>query len=157
MRARRLAQAENDPAFSLRKVAGRVGIEPSYLSKIERGEEPPPGEQTIRRIAEEMGETPMPSSHWPERFRAICSKSSANVPPSLRNFCARCGACPPNECPKSPAGFAMANGEPFPEPGNTKLTIKPEHDRRTFTFPEIAGPKRSALDGAYTMYHPPCR
>ena len=58
LRARRLAQAENDPAFSPRKVAGRVGIEPSYLSKIERGEEPPPGEQTIRRLAGELGENP---------------------------------------------------------------------------------------------------
>ena len=58
LRANRTAQAENDPAFSLRQVAGRVGIEPSYLSKIERGEEPPPGEQTIRRLAEELGENP---------------------------------------------------------------------------------------------------
>ena len=58
LRARRLAHAEKDPAFSLRKVAGRVGIEPSYLSKIERGEEPPPGEQTIRRLAGELGENP---------------------------------------------------------------------------------------------------
>jgi len=44
--------------FSLRRVAGRVGIEPSYLSKIERGEQPPPGEETIRRIAQELGEDP---------------------------------------------------------------------------------------------------
>ena len=58
LRARRMAQVENDPTFSLRKVAGRVGIEPSYLSKIERGEEPPPGEGTIRRLAEELGENP---------------------------------------------------------------------------------------------------
>ena len=57
LRASRMAQAENDPTFSLRKVAGRVGIEPSYLSKIERGEQPPPGEQTIR-LAEELGENP---------------------------------------------------------------------------------------------------
>ena len=53
-----MAQVEDDPAFSLRHVAGRVGIEPSYLSKIERGEEPPPGEGTIRRLAEELGENP---------------------------------------------------------------------------------------------------
>ena len=53
-----MAQAENAPAFSLRKVAGRVGIEPSCLGTIERGEQPPPGEQTIRRIAEELGENP---------------------------------------------------------------------------------------------------
>jgi transcriptional regulator with XRE-family HTH domain len=58
LRARRTARAENDPAFSLRQVAGRIGLEPSYLSKIERGEEPPPGEQTIRRLAEELGENP---------------------------------------------------------------------------------------------------
>lgn len=58
LRATRMAQAEKDPAFSLRKVAERVGIEPSYLSKIERGEQPPPGEENIRRLAEELGENP---------------------------------------------------------------------------------------------------
>ncbi len=45
-------------SFSVRKLAGRVGIEPSYLSKIERGKEPPPGETTIRKLAEELGEDP---------------------------------------------------------------------------------------------------
>ena len=39
-------------------MARRVGIEPSYLSKIERGREPAPGEATVRRIAEELGENP---------------------------------------------------------------------------------------------------
>jgi len=33
-----------------------VGIEPSYLSKIERGEQPPPSEQTIAAIARELDE-----------------------------------------------------------------------------------------------------
>jgi transcriptional regulator with XRE-family HTH domain len=56
LRERRLAKVTGDPAFSLRKLADRVGIEPSYLSKIERGEQPPPGEETIRRIADELGE-----------------------------------------------------------------------------------------------------
>ena len=41
LRERRTAKAESDPAFSLRQLANRVGIEPSYLSKIERGEQPP--------------------------------------------------------------------------------------------------------------------
>ncbi|MGH7066626.1 MAG: helix-turn-helix domain-containing protein [Acetobacteraceae bacterium] len=45
-----------DPRFSLRQVAGRVGIEPSYLSKIERRETPPPGEETIVRLADDLGE-----------------------------------------------------------------------------------------------------
>lgn len=42
--------------FSLRKVAQRVGIEPSYLSKIERGEQPPPSETMIVALAQELGE-----------------------------------------------------------------------------------------------------
>lgn len=56
LRDRRLAKSETDPTFSLRQLANRVGIQPSYLSKIERGEQPPPGEETIRRIADELGE-----------------------------------------------------------------------------------------------------
>jgi|SRR5215472_13542045 len=58
IRDRRLARAAEYPAYSVRKLADRVGIEPSYLSKIERGEQPPPGEETIHRIAKELGEDP---------------------------------------------------------------------------------------------------
>lgn len=47
-----------DASFSVRQLAARVGIEPSYLSKIERDEQPPPGEGTIRKIAAELGEDP---------------------------------------------------------------------------------------------------
>lgn len=49
----RLRQA--DPRFSLRQVAQRVGIEPAYLSKIERGDVAPPSEATTGRLAEELG------------------------------------------------------------------------------------------------------
>ena len=45
---------ETDRAFSLRQVADRVGIKPTYLSKIERGELPPPAEATILRLAKEL-------------------------------------------------------------------------------------------------------
>ena len=44
--------------FSLRQLAGRIGIEPSYLSKIERGLEPRPSEGTTRALAVELGEDP---------------------------------------------------------------------------------------------------
>ena len=47
-----------DTAFSLRKVAQRVGIEPAYLSKIERDQTPPPSEATIRRLAIDLREDP---------------------------------------------------------------------------------------------------
>jgi transcriptional regulator with XRE-family HTH domain len=58
LRERRSSKAVQSRAFSVRQLAERVGIEPSYLSKIERGEEAPPGEETIRRIARELGEDP---------------------------------------------------------------------------------------------------
>ncbi len=58
IRARRLKMEATDPRFSLRQLAARIDIEPSYLSKIERGHERPPGEGTIRRLAEELGEDP---------------------------------------------------------------------------------------------------
>ncbi len=49
---------EDDRRYSVRQVAGRVGIEPAYLSKIERGEVAPPSEATAVRLAEELGEDP---------------------------------------------------------------------------------------------------
>lgn len=56
VRARREARRKDDPRFSVRQVAGRVGVEPSYLSKVERGEEAPPSEARIRALAEDLGE-----------------------------------------------------------------------------------------------------
>ena len=54
LRSRRESLGGEDASFSLRAVAGRVGIEPSYLSKIERGQQPPPGEETIVALAKEL-------------------------------------------------------------------------------------------------------
>ena len=56
IRERREKLREQDAAYSLRQVAERVGIEPAYLSKIEREEFPPPGEETIRSIARELNQ-----------------------------------------------------------------------------------------------------
>ncbi len=56
LRRRREQRRDGDAAFSVRRLALRVGIEPSYLSKIERGEQPPPSEDTIRALARELGE-----------------------------------------------------------------------------------------------------
>ncbi|MEM7312110.1 MAG: helix-turn-helix transcriptional regulator, partial [Planctomycetota bacterium] len=53
---RREKLRESDKNYSLRKVAARIGVEPSYLSKIERGAETTPSEQTIRALAEDLGE-----------------------------------------------------------------------------------------------------
>lgn len=56
LRERREQLRASDRRYSVRQVAQRVGIEPAYLSKIERGEQPPPGEETIRKLAAELGE-----------------------------------------------------------------------------------------------------
>ena len=52
-REKRLSQ---DRSFSVRQVAQRIGVEPSYLSKIERDQVAPPSEATITRLAQELGE-----------------------------------------------------------------------------------------------------
>jgi transcriptional regulator with XRE-family HTH domain len=51
-------QTREGNAFSLRQLAGRIGVEPSYLSKIERGLETRPSEETTRALALELGEDP---------------------------------------------------------------------------------------------------
>ncbi len=52
----RLRQA--DATFSVRQVAQRIGVEPSFLSKVERDASPPPGEAKIIALAKELGEDP---------------------------------------------------------------------------------------------------
>ena len=56
LRQRREQRRAEDPRFSVRKLAAAIGVEPSYLSKIERGEQPPPSERTIVALAKELGE-----------------------------------------------------------------------------------------------------
>ena len=47
-----------DRSFSVRQVAQRIGVEPAYLSKIERNQMAPPSEAAIRRLAAELNEDP---------------------------------------------------------------------------------------------------
>jgi len=56
IRAVRERRQASDKAFSLRQVAARIGIEPAYLSKIERGVFAPPSEAVILKLAEVLGE-----------------------------------------------------------------------------------------------------
>ena len=54
IRNKREKLKSEDKRYSLRQVAMRVGIEPAYLSKVERNEVPPPSEKTLKKIAEEL-------------------------------------------------------------------------------------------------------
>lgn len=59
IREKREALRQSDRSYSLRQVAGRIGIEPSYLSKIERGEHQAYlTEEKIHALAHELGEDP---------------------------------------------------------------------------------------------------
>ncbi len=58
LRKLREEKRAKDRRFSLRQVAQRVGVEPAYLSKIERGDVAPPSEETTRKLAADLGADP---------------------------------------------------------------------------------------------------
>ncbi len=58
IRTTREQRRRQDRSYSLRQVALRIGVEPAYLSKIERNLVPPPSENTVRRLAHDLGEDP---------------------------------------------------------------------------------------------------
>ena len=58
IREKRSSLTRGGRPLSLRKLAAVIGVEPSYLSKVERGETPPPSEAKIAALAHELGEDP---------------------------------------------------------------------------------------------------
>lgn len=56
IREKRESLLLGDKSYSLRQMAVRVGVEPSYLSKVERGDELSPSEALVKKIAAELGE-----------------------------------------------------------------------------------------------------
>jgi len=67
----------SDRRYSLRQVARRIGVEPAYLSKIERGAAAPPSEATTLRLAAELGEDP-------DVFLAMAGKVSSDLKEIIR-------------------------------------------------------------------------
>ena len=58
IRRLREQRASEDASFSLRQVAARCEVTPAYLSRVERNEVAPPGEETLVKLAGELGEDP---------------------------------------------------------------------------------------------------
>ena len=77
IRLRRESLREEDAEYSVRKVATRIGIEPSYLSKVERDIEAAPSEPRIRALAQELGEDP-------DYLLALAGKVSLDVQKAIR-------------------------------------------------------------------------
>ena len=72
IRRKRLALLATDPQFSLRRLARRLGIQPSYLSRLERGESPCLSEKHLLVLARELGEDP-------DALLALAGKIAADV------------------------------------------------------------------------------
>jgi transcriptional regulator with XRE-family HTH domain len=77
LREQREGLRQADRSFSLRQVAERVGIEPSYLSKVERAEVAPPSEETIQRLAKELDLDP-------DALLALAGKVSSDLREVIR-------------------------------------------------------------------------
>jgi transcriptional regulator with XRE-family HTH domain len=58
VRRLRKVRESSEQNYSLRQVASRCDITPAYLSRIERGQVAPPGEETVVKLAHEIGEDP---------------------------------------------------------------------------------------------------
>ena len=48
--------SKDSKEFSIRRVAAKIGVEPAYLSKVEREVVPPPSEVKIIALAKVLGE-----------------------------------------------------------------------------------------------------
>lgn len=77
VRQRREVLRKEDKSFSVRQVAARVGVEPAYLSKVERAEVAPPSEATVRRLAADLGEDP-------DMLLALAGKVSSDLQVIIR-------------------------------------------------------------------------
>jgi transcriptional regulator with XRE-family HTH domain len=77
IRERREKLKEKDNSFSVRQVAGRIDVEPSFLSKVERGEVAPPSEAKIVLLAKELGEDP-------DLLLALAGKVSSDLQAVIR-------------------------------------------------------------------------
>ncbi|EFI36120.1 helix-turn-helix domain protein [Desulfonatronospira thiodismutans ASO3-1] len=78
VREKRLELKKTDKKYSLRQVAGRISVEPSYLSRIERGWPVPLSEAKIISLAGELGENP-------DLLLALAGKVSSEVQEVIRS------------------------------------------------------------------------
>jgi transcriptional regulator with XRE-family HTH domain len=77
VREAREALRQTESRFSVRQVAARIGVQPSYLSKVERGDVGPPSEATILRLAEDLSEDP-------DVMLALAGKVSSDLLETIR-------------------------------------------------------------------------
>ena len=72
VRKKRLAKE-----FGLRQFAATVGMSPTYLSKVERDEFPPPAEEKVKAIAEALELNP-------DKLLALAGRVASDLPEIIR-------------------------------------------------------------------------
>lgn len=92
------ARKQTDPTLSMRRVASKIGISPTYLSKIERGEQPA-SEKTIRKLAEVFGVSADEIFAHAGRIDPNLEKTLAGheAPAQMAAFLRRVATLPPRE------------------------------------------------------------
>ena len=78
IRDRREAMRVSDKTMSLRQVAARIGVEPAFLSKVERDLTPPPSEAKVIALADVLGEDP-------DLLLAMAGKVSSDLLQIIKN------------------------------------------------------------------------
>lgn len=78
IRTRREALVAKDKTMSLRQVALRIGVEPAFLSKVERDLTPPPSEAKVILLAQVLGVDP-------DLLLAMAGKVSSDLLQIIRN------------------------------------------------------------------------
>jgi transcriptional regulator with XRE-family HTH domain len=63
--------------IGLREMAKKIGVSPTYLSKIERGDFDPPAEDKVRRIAEII-------DHDPDELLALAGRVASDLTDIIR-------------------------------------------------------------------------
>jgi transcriptional regulator with XRE-family HTH domain len=63
--------------IGLRRFAEKVGMSPTYLSKVERDEFDPPAEEKVKRIAEVLGQNP-------DELLALAGRVASDLPEIIR-------------------------------------------------------------------------
>jgi transcriptional regulator with XRE-family HTH domain len=67
-----IRQWREERGVGLRRFAKAIGVSPTFVSKMERGEGPVPGEKTIRKMAVYFGKNP-------DELLAMADKVAADV------------------------------------------------------------------------------
>ena len=109
---RRLRELRKTKFLSQKQLAAMVGLDFTYVSKVETGSMPPPSEETIKKLAEALhanaDDLIMLAGKVPEELQAIVSRNVPVMPDLLRAI--KDGEITPEQL-RSMVDFLKSRGE----------------------------------------------